>query len=317
MTVAERIDNIYDNLKNIKLSDIVSMLMPISIECKDYEGYCVLLMLSLDISYTKTNIPFLSDGFHTILSKEGLDNTQIQDVIDYSLTKYSQICSVDSNQNRLLCTSIKTDEEQIERIENSLNSLKANNNTLTMELYNDTKAKLSHVNSYVFMKCTEYRTHQSMKKGITDMKNENLNSKNVFIIHGRDEAKRRELESLLKDEFNLNPIVLLEQPNEGETVFGKFEKIASCCTYAFALFTHDDIVNANTEQYKQVRPNVLFEIGWFLGRLGYDRVCYLEKKCEEGKIPSDLQGILTIQFNDDVKEKYLDIKKELKAADII
>lgn len=294
------------------------MLMPISIECKDYEGYCVLLMLSLDISYTKTNIPFLSDDFHTILSKEGLDNTQIQDVINNSLTKYSQICSVDSNQNKLLYTSIKTDEEQIERIENSLNSLKANNNTLTMELYNDKKAKLSHVSSYVFMKITEYRIHQPIKKGITDMKNETLFSKNIFIIHGHNEAKRRELESLLKDNFKLCPIILSDQSNEGgSAIIEKFEKCASDCTYAFALFTHDDIVNKETGQYRQVRPNVIFELGWFYAKLGRDRVCILEQKCEDGQIASDLQGILRIQFNDDVAEKYLEIEKELKAADII
>jgi hypothetical protein len=38
---------------------------------------------------------------------------------------------------------------------------------------------------------------------------------NIFIIHGRDEAKWRELKDVLKSEFRLNPIVLFEQPDAG------------------------------------------------------------------------------------------------------
>jgi hypothetical protein len=44
----------------------------------------------------------------------------------------------------------------------------------------------------------------------------------VFIIHGRDEAKWRELKDIIKDTFRLNPIILNEQPDIGKTVIEKF-----------------------------------------------------------------------------------------------
>ena len=45
---------------------------------------------------------------------------------------------------------------------------------------------------------------------------------NVFIIHGRDEAKWRELKDIIKNTFRLNPLLLAEQPDIGKTVIEKF-----------------------------------------------------------------------------------------------
>ena len=39
--------------------------------------------------------------------------------------------------------------------------------------------------------------------------------KKVFIIHGHDEAKRRELEAMLRTQFQLTPIVLADQSSGG------------------------------------------------------------------------------------------------------
>jgi DNA polymerase III delta subunit len=49
---------------------------------------------------------------------------------------------------------------------------------------------------------------------------------NVFIIHGRDEGKWRELKDIIKNVFRLNPIILSEQPDIGKTVIEKFEHYA-------------------------------------------------------------------------------------------
>ena len=92
---------------------------------------------------------------------------------------------------------------------------------------------------------------------------------NIFVIHGRDEAKWRELKDILKTEFRLNPIVLLEQPDAGcKTVIEKFEHYAQTCSYAIAVFTPDDEVTSGNDTYLQARPNVIYELGWFCGRLG-------------------------------------------------
>jgi predicted nucleotide-binding protein len=137
----------------------------------------------------------------------------------------------------------------------------------------------------------------------------------VFIIHGHDEAKWRELRDILEDKLDQKVIVLQEEPSEGETVIGKFEKLADDCCYAFALLTPDDFVEKEGKSYFQARPNVLLELGWFYGRFGRDRVCIVKKLKTE--IPSDLAGILTINFHSDISEAFAKIEAELRRVGVI
>lgn len=73
------------------------------------------------------------------------------------------------------------------------------------------------------------------------------------------------------------------------------------------------MINISDAQYPQARPNVIFELGWFYGRLGREKVCILFKKGT--KMHSDLDGISRIEFNNLINEKVIeDIRKELKEA---
>lgn len=109
---------------------------------------------------------------------------------------------------------------------------------------------------------------------------ENLRRReNVFIIHGQDEAKWRELKDILMTQFRLNPIVLLEQPDHGcKTIIEKFEYYAPMCSYAIAVFTPDDEVTFNNQTYLQARPNVIYELGWFSAKLSRTGVMLLLKE---------------------------------------
>jgi CRP/FNR family cyclic AMP-dependent transcriptional regulator len=44
---------------------------------------------------------------------------------------------------------------------------------------------------------------------------------------------------------------------------------------------------------------VIFELGFFMGRLGRHRSLLLEPRGEEVKLPSDLSGITTISYKHD------------------
>ena len=143
------------------------------------------------------------------------------------------------------------------------------------------------------------------------------NCKKVFIIHGHNEAKLRELKEILEKNFNLEPIILSEQAGEGKTLIEKIEKYASECSYAFAIFTPDDIVSNNGEKYFQVRPNVIFELGWFYAKLGRSKVCILNQGSKQDSIFSDLKGVEYVSFKDNISEKYLKIKTELEAGEIL
>lgn len=139
---------------------------------------------------------------------------------------------------------------------------------------------------------------------------------NIFVIHGRDEAKWRELKDILKSEFRLNPIVLLEQPDAGcKTVIEKFEHYAQTCSYAIAVFTPDDEVTSDEDTYLQARPNVIYELGWFCGRLGRSGAMLLLK--EGTSLFSDFGGIIKKRFAQNISEKVIEIKKDLIAAGVL
>lgn len=140
-------------------------------------------------------------------------------------------------------------------------------------------------------------------------------SRTVFIVHGHDETNRLRLEKLLRERWDLEPVVLSYEPGRGRTLIEKFEQEGERSAYAIVLFTPDDLVEMSDTKYFQARPNAIFELGWFYGRLGRQRVCILFKKGT--KIPSDLDGITRIEFKDSIKEKIEDIEKELQEAGLI
>ncbi len=137
----------------------------------------------------------------------------------------------------------------------------------------------------------------------------------VFIIHGHDEAKWRELRDLLEDEYHLEVIVLKEEPGSSRTIIDKFEDYAMDSFSAFAILTPDDFVDKGKVKYLQSRPNVLFEMGWFYGRYGASHLCILKHTGTE--LPSDLGGISTIDFKENITEQSLAIRNELRQSGLI
>jgi predicted nucleotide-binding protein len=140
--------------------------------------------------------------------------------------------------------------------------------------------------------------------------------KKVFIIHGHDEAKRRELEAMLSTQFGLVPIVLVDQPNAGaNTIIEKFEHYAPKCSFAFALFTPDDQVTIGGSPYLQARPNVIWELGWFCAELGRTNVMLILKDGTE--VFSDFSGIIQHRFKTNVTERFVEIQRDLRGAKLI
>ena len=141
----------------------------------------------------------------------------------------------------------------------------------------------------------------------------------VFVVHGHDEQIKTQLEIFLT-ELGLEPIVLHRKADEGLTVIEKFEK-HSDVGYAFILLTPDDIgypvsqeSRSDTERRKEARArqNVIFEFGYFLAKLGRQRVCCLYK--EGVTLPTDVSGILYKKVQNAVEEVAFSILKDLKAA---
>lgn len=108
----------------------------------------------------------------------------------------------------------------------------------------------------------------------------------VFIIHGHDNELKTEIQLLLT-RAGVNNLVLHEQPDKGRTIIDKLVEESNNSNYAIALLSPDDRLEDGSNRARQ---NVILEIGYFIGKLGKERVRILRKGDIE--IPSDLQGIL-------------------------
>jgi len=116
-------------------------------------------------------------------------------------------------------------------------------------------------------------------------------TRKVFIVHGHDDAALQAVARFL-EKLKLEAIVLREQPDQGRTIIEKFEDYASEVGFAVVLLTPDDLVGAaaTPSQTSRARQNVIFELGYFVGKLGRGRACLLRKG--EVEIPSDLYGVI-------------------------
>jgi predicted nucleotide-binding protein len=141
----------------------------------------------------------------------------------------------------------------------------------------------------------------------------------VFVVHGHDVELKNDVEIFLRN-IQLEPIVLHRQLDEGLTVIEKFEK-HSDVNYAIILLTPDDVGFSNIELKKpdeerkkeyRARQNVIFEFGFFVGRLSRKNVCCIYK--EGVTVPSDLNGLIYKQVNKSVEEVGMFLMRELKNA---
>jgi predicted nucleotide-binding protein len=153
-------------------------------------------------------------------------------------------------------------------------------------------------------------------EGVEDTKlessKEKYDPKKIFIVHGHDDASKNELASFLY-RIGLRPIILHEQPKGGKTIIELFEKYSAGVQYSFVLLTPDDVGGTDKEQLRaRARQNVILEMGYFLGKLGRERLCCLSKG--EVEPPSDMTGILFLRYKEKVEEQFYPIIEELRKA---
>lgn len=135
----------------------------------------------------------------------------------------------------------------------------------------------------------------------------------IFLVHGHDDRALHETARYL-EKLRQDVIILREQPNQGRTIIEKFEDYADV-GFAVVLLTGDDRggpVSVATDSLKlRARQNVVFELGYFIGRLGRNRVCALYVDGVE--LPSDYSGVLYTKLDASGAWR-LELAKELKAA---
>ncbi len=145
----------------------------------------------------------------------------------------------------------------------------------------------------------------------TDRSQQAVISRRIFVVHGRDEGAKESVARFL-EKVGLEPVILSELPGKGQTIIEKFES-NSDVGFAVAILTPDDAgsLSDETELKARARQNVIFELGFFIGKLGRDRVCALTKGKPD--IPSDYAGVEYIPL-DDRGAWRMGLFKELRAA---
>lgn len=134
----------------------------------------------------------------------------------------------------------------------------------------------------------------------------------IFLVHGRDHAFRDDVEKYLKT-LGIKPIVLSKMPNAGHmSILAKFFKYGHLADFAVVLMSPDDYgvlcqtfdsprVGKRALQFR-TRQNVILELGFFYGLLGFDKVFLLSKASNVPfpyfEFPSDIQGIPYDTYDD-------------------
>lgn len=134
-----------------------------------------------------------------------------------------------------------------------------------------------------------------------------ITSRKVFIVHGHDDGMKDSTARFLSS-IGFDPIILHERANTGRTIIQKFREEAKDVGFAVVLLSPDDETRAGQHRARQ---NVILELGFFLGRLGPERVAALKKGDVE--TPSDFDGVIYTAFDGGGSWKVA-LSKELQAA---
>ncbi len=260
-------------------------------------------------------------GEHLTVSKE-----MVYTLIDAQLVKGRELC-VRRIQTSLECDATREEFDKWERYNGQLLRQVCSDRTLATEYLEQTTKPRQLVSNLaedvrVYRESCEEKILrlESIRERIelyAEQETDSVStdeSNAVFIVHGRDEAAKEAMARFIES-LGLRAIILHEQPHKGMSLLDKFERNAFA-GFAVVLLTPDDM-GALQEDAAAPRPrarqNVWFELGYFIGRLGRDRVCTIVKGDVE--IASDYYGVGYIKMTDDDGWRRL-VARELRAAGI-
>jgi len=135
-------------------------------------------------------------------------------------------------------------------------------------------------------------------------------NKKVFIVHGHDQSLISETE-IICHRLGLQPIVLKDQASKGATIIEKIEN-NSDVGFAIILYTACDEGRkvGDTDFRARARQNVVFEHGYFVGRLGRGNVAAVIKGDVE--IQGDVNGVVYVPH--DTGAWHFRLAKEMQSS---
>ena len=126
-------------------------------------------------------------------------------------------------------------------------------------------------------------------------------SRRIIVVSGADNEMKQALTGALT-KLSLMPVVMCEEPSQGKKIVENFSRDYSDVVFAVILLSPDDFVHAKNENAtkRKLRPrqDVVFELGFLLGKLGKANVIVFFRECANFEIPSDFEGIKVTPFDD-------------------
>jgi len=134
----------------------------------------------------------------------------------------------------------------------------------------------------------------------------------VFVVHGHDLDARNLICHYLV-ELDVEPVVLAKARGSSQFLLQKFFEVSNRASFAVVIVSADDF-GAPLTQYDspgvgdralqfRARQNVILELGFFYGRLGWENVFVLQKPAPRVfpnfERPSDLDGAVFEYIDDD------------------
>ncbi|GET29419.1 TIR domain-containing protein [Prolixibacter sp. SD074] len=120
----------------------------------------------------------------------------------------------------------------------------------------------------------------------------------IFIVHGHNNEIKLDVARTL-EKLDLEPIILHEKPNLGRTLINKFTDYSNV-DFAIVIISADDYgySKKDGESNKKLRPrqNVVFELGYFIAKLGIEKVFPLIEN-EKIEDPGDFDGVVYVPYN--------------------
>jgi predicted nucleotide-binding protein len=144
------------------------------------------------------------------------------------------------------------------------------------------------------------------------------NASAIFVVHGRDHDARDQLELVLR-RLGLAPFVLQVTGGGGDTLIEALERMIGKSVqsaFGIVLVTPDDMGYLKTEKPEDAKPrarqNVILEMGMLLASLTRKRCAILQRGFVE--MPSNMGGVITIPFNNHVREAVPKLVQRLQEA---
>jgi predicted nucleotide-binding protein len=175
------------------------------------------------------------------------------------------------------------------KLPNGENLVVAKDKAALIEAVQTSKVKGAYICTEKFLPQTSNASNQSA--GV---------NRRVFVISGTDEEMKKAVTKALT-KLLLAPIVLCEEPNHCKKIVEQNRDYGDV-NFAVVLLSPDEYAYAKADQptTRKLKPQqeVVFELGFLLGKLGRDRVMVLFRETGDFVVPASFSGLKVTAFDD-------------------